>query len=466
MAHSPSTPDFTKDGSQTPPPLGIHGDTEMELMGLANALYNLGTTVVNDATRERSASKPGEPAASKPVGQKVNEVISHLANIESLAEKMDTMIPMQILQDIDNARNPMFLTKERIERAATENQFMNGKIQALESYRSILDNSISLQLSDQSEQSDTTCLSLRFLLPPTRPTFYRATSMADQQSSLTSSTHQIPAGHLGNLTEGQQTTLNTLKELLQKDGLFVPERMDDATLLRFLRARKWDIALAKQMILEAENWRKEMNVDDIVKNFKFEEKAQVDKYYPQFYHKQDKEHRPLYVERIGQINITELRKITTQERQIKSLILEYEKFINERLPACSKEAGYRVETSCTILDLKNVGIKSFWDVKNYVQEASKIGQNYYPETMGKFYIINSPWMFSTVWNVIKGWLDPVTVAKIKIPSGDGRKELLEQIPAENLPAEFGGTCRCPGGCSLSDAGPWNTKTVANPSLGE
>ena len=98
MAHSPSTPDFTKDGTQTPPPLGIHGDTEMELMGLANALYNLGTTVVNDATRERSASKPGEPAASKPVGQKVNEVISHLANIESLAEKMDTMIPMQILQ--------------------------------------------------------------------------------------------------------------------------------------------------------------------------------------------------------------------------------------------------------------------------------------------------------------------------------------------------------------------------------
>ena len=130
-----------------------------------------------------------------------------------------------------------------------------------------------------------TGLSLRFSLPPTSPTFYRATSMADQQSSLTASTHQIPAGHLGNLTEGQQTALNTLKELLQKDGSFVPERMDDATLLRFvnvdliivclkltssllfrfLRARKWDIALAKQMILEAENWRKEMNVDDIVK---------------------------------------------------------------------------------------------------------------------------------------------------------------------------------------------------------
>lgn len=42
------------------------------------------------------------------------------------------MSKAQTTRDIDNARNPMFLTKERIERAATENQFMNGKIQALE----------------------------------------------------------------------------------------------------------------------------------------------------------------------------------------------------------------------------------------------------------------------------------------------------------------------------------------------
>ena len=39
---------------------------------------------------------------------------------------------MQILTDIDNGRNPMHLTKDRLERAATENQFMNGKIKAIE----------------------------------------------------------------------------------------------------------------------------------------------------------------------------------------------------------------------------------------------------------------------------------------------------------------------------------------------
>lgn len=39
---------------------------------------------------------------------------------------------MQVLQEIDNAKNPMLLTKDRLERAATENQFMNGKIAAIE----------------------------------------------------------------------------------------------------------------------------------------------------------------------------------------------------------------------------------------------------------------------------------------------------------------------------------------------
>lgn len=77
--------------------------------------------------------------------------------------------------------------------------------------------------------------------------------------------------------------------------------------------------------------------------------------------------------------------------------------------------------------------------------------------MGKFYIINAPWAFSTVWSLIKGWLDEATVAKIHILGSDYKKGLLEQIPADSLPTYFGGTCNCPGGCSLSDAGPWQGK---------
>jgi len=52
--------------SQSPPPSGTHGDIELELLGLANALYNLGTTVINDSTKDRD-----KPGGGKQVGLRV-----------------------------------------------------------------------------------------------------------------------------------------------------------------------------------------------------------------------------------------------------------------------------------------------------------------------------------------------------------------------------------------------------------
>jgi len=123
--------------------------------------------------------------------------------------------------------------------------------------------------------------------------------------------------------------------------------------------------------------------------------------------------------------------------------------------------GYPVETSCTIMDMNNVSLRYFYQVKDYVLEAAKIGQDYYPECMGKFYIINAPYLFSGVWAIIKPWLDEVTVQKIQFMSTGHKEVLLKQIAAENLPAEFGGLCMCDGlgGCSLSNAGPWIKPTV-------
>ncbi len=124
------------------------------------------------------------------------------------------------------------------------------------------------------------------------------------------------------------------------------------------------------------------------------------------------------------------------------------------MPASSRAVGHPVETFCTILDLQGVGLSNFYRVKDYVMAAARIGQDRYPEIMGKFYIINAPWAFTAVWSMIKGWLDEVTVNKIDILNTTYRDKLLLQIPIENLPKEFGGTCECVGGCSLSNAGPW------------
>jgi len=269
---------------------------------------------------------------------------------------------------------------------------------------------------------------------------------------------QPPPGRLGNLTIPQQHTLDKFRKELQDKGIFDEKRHDDAFLLRFLRARKFNQVDAMIMLENYEEWRKTFagcGVDELVKTFDFKEKKQLEKYYPQYYHKTDKEGRPLYIERLGKVNTAEMYKISSQDRLLQNLVCEYEKNNNQRLPACSKAVGHPVETSCTILDLAGVGVRQFWDVKTYVGEASKIGQDRYPETMGKFYMINAPWGFSTVWNVIKGWLDPVTQAKVKILGSSYQKELLEDIDAGSLPHDLGGTCNCKEGCSLSDAGPWH-----------
>ena len=59
-------------------------------------------------------------------------MVEYLSGLDDMASHLTTRVPMQVLTDIDNGRNPMHLTKDRLERSATENQFMNGKIKAIE----------------------------------------------------------------------------------------------------------------------------------------------------------------------------------------------------------------------------------------------------------------------------------------------------------------------------------------------
>ena len=159
-------------------------------------------------------------------------------------------------------------------------------------------------------------------------------------------------------------------------------------------------------------------------------------------------------------------KITTAERMLTNLAVEYERLADPRLPACSRRSGQLLETCCTIMDLKGVTLTKVPQVYSYVKQASVISQNYYPERLGKLYMINAPWGFSTVWSVVKGWLDPVTVQKIHILGGSYMSELKKQVSMDSLPKAFGGTCECPGGCENSDAGPWKDPEWAKPAKWE
>jgi len=143
-------------------------------------------------------------------------------------------------------------------------------------------------------------------------------------------------------------------------------------------------------------------------------------------------------------------------------VVEYEKVADPRLPACSRKAGKLLETCCTIMDMKGVGVGRIPSVYGYLKSVSAISQDYYPERLGKLYIINAPWGFSSVFSFVKSFLDPITVAKIHVLGSGYQKELLAQVQAENLPKEFGGSCDCKGGCQFSDEGPWQDPEFAKP----
>ncbi|KAI1489925.1 CRAL-TRIO domain-containing protein [Biscogniauxia mediterranea] len=301
-------------------------------------------------------------------------------------------------------------------------------------------------------------------------------------------------GHPGYLTEGQQAQVHQLRMMLETEGY--KEHLDTLTLLRFLRARKFDVNAAKKMFTDYIEWRKAMTTKDTktggVKTLALEEvdpknppapinldeavrtwdkdgafKAKLAQYYTQFYHKTDKVGRPVYIEQLGRINLTEIYKAgITDGKMLLNLAVEYEKMADPRLPACSRKAGHLLETSCTIMDLAGVGLSNASQVFGYVQQASAMSNNYYPERLGHMYLINAPSLFSWVWRTVKGFLDPVTASKIDVVSGNPSKILLEHIPAENLPEKYGGTCKCEGGCEFSDAGPWREAEWAKPAWWE
>ncbi|PSK54067.1 Sec14 cytosolic factor [Elsinoe australis] len=277
----------------------------------------------------------------------------------------------------------------------------------------------------------------------------------------TSATNQ--SGHSGHLTGEQEAQVNQLRMMLEQAGY--TERLDTLTLLRFLRARKFNVELSKQMFINCEKWRKEFGggIDNLLQTFDFtEEKKKLSHLYPQYYHGTDKDGRPVYIEQLGNIDLTAMYKITTEERLLSNLVVEYEKVSDPRLPACSRKSGHLLETCCTIMDLKGVGLSNMGQVYGYLQKASGISQNYYPERLGKLYVINAPWGFSGAFSVVKKFLDPVTVAKIHVLGSGYKSELLRQVDAENLPKEFGGSCECSGGCQYSDKGPWHDPQFAKP----
>lgn len=169
------------------------------------------------------------------------------------------------------------------------------------------------------------------------------------------------------------------------------------------------------------------------------------------YHKFDKSGRPVYYERIGLHKAKELVSqsegwqnyhILGQEMMERVLLKE----ANDRKPEGSDD----IDKIVVVMDCKGMGFHQLYlPALQLIKGVSEMDQEFYPERLAKLYVVNAPWMFTSIWNVIKLWLDDNMLSKISILGSEFLSEIEKDIHLDSLPKFLGGNCTCDhlkGGC--------------------
>lgn len=216
----------------------------------------------------------------------------------------------------------------------------------------------------------------------------------------------------------------------------------DALLLRFLRARKWDVEKALVMMISTMQWRlTEMHVDDrIVKNGELgalesaaqatDAKAKKDdedflvqlRMGKSYLHGLDNAGRPMCIVR------ARLHKAGEQTEE------SLERFTVYTIETARLFLRPPIDTATIVFDMTDFSMANmdYTPVKFMI----KCFEANYPESLGTVLVYKAPWVFNAVWSIVRGWLDPVVAGKVSfVKTAD---ELAKFVPREHIPADLGG----------------------------
>ncbi|ETS84043.1 hypothetical protein PFICI_05919 [Pestalotiopsis fici W106-1] len=240
----------------------------------------------------------------------------------------------------------------------------------------------------------------------------------------------------------QETLANRSPESIRA-SLWTMVKMDhpDQLVLRFLRARKWDVQKALIMLVSTMKWRQDAKVDEDImlhgeEHFFLQEQSgatEKDKKFAKdfldqmrmgksFSHGIDKDGRPATVVR------TRLHRAGEQSEESLERYTIYLIETNRHLLSAP------VDTGTVIFDMTGFSMANmdYTPVKFMIQcfEAN------YPESLGVVLVHKAPWVFQGFWKIIKGWLDPVVASKVHFTNN--LKDMSEFITPSRIPKELDG----------------------------
>ncbi|KAI3902507.1 hypothetical protein MKW92_014577 [Papaver armeniacum] len=222
--------------------------------------------------------------------------------------------------------------------------------------------------------------------------------------------------------------VNKMRELVETQGIPTQKCLDQ-TLLRFLKAKSMNPEKAAKMFVEREKWREEFVPLGFIPESEIADQLGDKKIYLQG------------LTKIGQqpfLFCKGSRYFTSASKDP----LQFKKFIVylfDKAIASSYKEGKEIgnEKITAAVDLKGFPYKRI-DARGFTITLNVL-KAYYPERLGKMYMLNVPGFFVSFWKMFSVFLDKDIQEKIIFVSSENEKEnFIKEIGEEILPEEIGG----------------------------
>ncbi|KAJ8681420.1 hypothetical protein QAD02_017207 [Eretmocerus hayati] len=246
--------------------------------------------------------------------------------------------------------------------------------------------------------------------------------------------------YLGKLDMMQESKLIQLRHSIEElRGSSVPA---DATLLRFLRARDFSVDRAREMLTQSLHWRKKHQIDKILEEYGMPQV--VKDYFPGGWHHFDKDGRPLYILRLGQMDVKGLLKSIGEDELLMLALHICEEGLS-LMDEATNVYGKPISQWSLLIDLEGLNMRHLWrpGIKALLRIIEIVESNY-PETMGRVLILRAPRCFPILWTLISTFIHENTRNKFIFYCGTDYQEqgsggLTDYIESENLPDFLGGS---------------------------